>query len=143
MGLENVILSVALGAVPSIERLVRATTLAISRQAYVDASRGLGAGTIRLLRDHIWPNALPLVIVQSTLGLGSALLTAAGLGFLGLGVQLPLPEWGAMLGEGRQYIFTNPTLATVPGAAIFLAVLAFNLVGDALRDAFDPFLQRR
>jgi peptide/nickel transport system permease protein len=78
------------------------------------------------------------VIVQATLGLGSTLLTAAGLGFLGLGVQQPTPEWGSMLGEGRSYIFSNPNLATFPGLAICLTVLAFNLAGDGLRDAIDP-----
>jgi ABC-type dipeptide/oligopeptide/nickel transport system permease subunit len=82
------------------------------------------------------------VVVQATLGLGSTLLTAAGLGFLGLGVQQPTPEWGSMLGEGRSYIFSNPNLATFPGIAIFLTVLGFNLSGDGLRDALDPTLER-
>jgi ABC-type dipeptide/oligopeptide/nickel transport system permease subunit len=83
------------------------------------------------------------VIVQATLSLGSAILLAAGLGFLGLGVQPPTPEWGTMLGEGRNYIFSNPNMATFPGIAVFLAVLAFNLVGDGLRDALDPRLRKR
>ena len=83
------------------------------------------------------------MIVQATLSLGSAILVAAGLGFLGLGVQPPTPEWGTMLGEGRDYIFASPNMATFPGLAVFLAVLAFNLVGDGLRDALDPRLHRR
>jgi peptide/nickel transport system permease protein len=88
----------------------------------------------------VLPNALAPIVIQATLGLGATLLTAAGLGFLGLGVQQPTPEWGAMLGEGRAYIFSNPNLATFPGLAIFLTVLAFNLAGDGLRDALDPIL---
>jgi len=89
---------------------------------------------------HILPNALAPVVIQATLGIGATILTAAGLGFLGLGVQQPTPEWGAMLGEGRSYIFSNPNLATFPGIAIFLTVLCFNLAGDGLRDALDPAL---
>ena len=91
---------------------------------------------------HVLPNVLGPVVVQATLGLGSTLLTAAGLGFLGLGVQGPTPEWGAMLGEGRQFIFSSPNLATFPGLAIFLTVLCFNLAGDGLRDALDPSADR-
>jgi ABC-type dipeptide/oligopeptide/nickel transport system permease subunit len=138
VGLENVIIAVALGVVPAVVRLVRAGTLSIRRRTFVDAARGLGASNRMIIFHHVLPNALPPVLVQATLGLGATLLTAAGLGFLGLGVQQPTPEWGAMLGEGRQYIFSNPNVATFPGIAIFLTVLGFNLAGDGLRDALDP-----
>jgi peptide/nickel transport system permease protein len=143
VGLGNVIISVGLGAVPAFVRLVRAATLAIRQMAYVEAARGLGAGGPRIIWCHVLPNALAPVIVQATLGLGSTLLTASGLGFLGLGVQQPTPEWGSMLGEGRQYIFSNPNMATFPGLAIFVTVLGFNLAGDGLRDALDPSLRGR
>jgi ABC-type dipeptide/oligopeptide/nickel transport system permease subunit len=143
VGLDNVIISVGLGSVPAFVRLVRAATLAIRQMAYVEAARSLGAGGPRTIWRHVLPNALAPVIVQATLGLGSTLLTASGLGFLGLGVQQPTPEWGSMLGEGRQYIFSNPNMATFPGLAIFLTVLGFNLAGDGLRDALDPSLRGR
>ena len=143
IGLENVIIAVGLGAVPAFVRLVRASTLSIRQMAYVEAARNLGASGPLMIRRHVLPNALAPVIVQATLGLGSTLLTAAGLGFLGLGVQQPTPEWGSMLGEGRQYIFSNPNMATFPGIAIFLTVLGFNLAGDGLRDALDPSLRGR
>jgi peptide/nickel transport system permease protein len=143
VGLNNVILSVGLGLVPAFARLVRAATLSIRRMAYVEAARSLGAAGPTIIRRHVLPNAFAPVIVQATLGLGSTLLIAAGLGFLGLGVQQPTPEWGSMLGEGRQYIFSNPNMATFPGLAIFLTVLGFNLAGDGLRDALDPSLRGR
>src|SRR5207244_5089697 len=119
-----------------------ASTLAIRALDYVEAARGYGASGITIIVRHVLPNVAAPVVVQATLGLGSTLLTAAGLGFLGLGVQQPTPEWGAMLGEGRSYIFSNPNLATFPGIAIFLTVLGFNLAGDGLRDALDPALDR-
>jgi ABC-type dipeptide/oligopeptide/nickel transport system permease subunit len=138
VGIENVIIAVGLGVVPAFVRLVRASTLSIRSRDYVEAARSSGAGGASIIVRHVLPNALPPVVVQATLGLGSTLLTAAGLGFLGLGVQQPTPEWGSMLGEGRTYIFSNPNLATFPGVAIFLTVLGFNLAGDGLRDAVDP-----
>lgn len=142
VGIENVIIAVGLGVVPAFVRLVRASTLSIKSREYVAAARAAGAGGPTIIWRHVLPNALPPVVVQATLGLGSTLLTAAGLGFLGLGVQQPTPEWGSMLGEGRSYIFSNPNLATFPGIAIFLTVLGFNLAGDGLRDALDPALGR-
>jgi ABC-type dipeptide/oligopeptide/nickel transport system permease subunit len=142
VGIENVIIAVGLGVVPAFVRLVRASTLSIRSREYVEAARASGAGSALIIWRHVLPNALPPIVIQATLGLGSTLLTAAGLGFLGLGVQQPTPEWGSMLGEGRSYIFSNPNLATFPGLAIFLTVLAFNLAGDGLRDALDPVLDR-
>ncbi|MBV9899183.1 MAG: ABC transporter permease [Chloroflexi bacterium] len=140
VGITNVILAVGLGVVPAFVRLTRASTLSVRHRPYVDAAQAAGASGSSIILRHVLPNALAPVVIQATLGLGATLLTAAGLGFLGLGVQQPTPEWGAMLGEGRSYIFSNPNLATFPGVAIFLTVLGFNLAGDGLRDALDPTL---
>ena len=107
----------------------------IREQVFVEAARALGQRPRVILARHVLPNAMAPIIVQATLNLGSAILVAAGLGFLGLGVQPPAAEWGTMLGEGRQYIFRAPLLTLFPGLAIFLAVLGFNLLGDGLRDA--------
>ncbi|MHB1134129.1 MAG: ABC transporter permease [Chloroflexota bacterium] len=143
VGIENVVLSVGISSTPNFIRLTRASTLSIREMAYVEAARCLGATSPRIIFRHVLRNAMAPVIVQATLSLGSAILVAAGLGFLGLGVQPPIPEWGTMLGEGREYIFASPNMATFPGLAVFMAVLAFNLVGDGLRDALDPRLHRR
>jgi ABC-type dipeptide/oligopeptide/nickel transport system permease subunit len=142
VGSVNVVFAVGLGVVPACVRLVRASTLSIRSREYVEAARAAGAGGATIIWRHVLPNALAPVVIQATLGLGATLLTAAGLGFLGLGVQQPTPEWGSMLGEGRSYIFSNPNLATFPGIAIFLTVLGFNLAGDGLRDALDPTLSQ-
>ncbi|MFQ5592784.1 MAG: ABC transporter permease [Anaerolineae bacterium] len=141
VGLRNVIISVGVSAIPSFIRLVRGSVLSIREQTYVEAARSVGVKDHVILRRHILVNAMAPVIVQATLNLGTAILVAAGLGFLGLGVQPPTSEWGAMLGEGRQYIFSASYMATFPGLAIFLAVLGFNLMGDGLRDALDPRLR--
>lgn len=141
VGLENVILSVGISMVPVFIRIVRSSVLSIRTMTYVEAARAGGVRDRDIIRRHVLANALAPVIIQATLGLGSTVLTAAGLGFLGLGVQAPMPEWGTMLGEGRQYIFSASYLATVPGVAIFLTVLSFNLLGDGLRDALDPRLR--
>lgn len=138
VGLQNVIISVGISAVPSFIRLVRGSVLSIREQVYVEAAHALGQRRSLIIFRHVLPNAMAPVIVQATLSLGFAILVAAGLGFLGLGVQPPTPEWGTMLGEGRQYIFRAPSLTMFPGLAIFLAVLGFNLFGDGLRDALDP-----
>jgi ABC-type dipeptide/oligopeptide/nickel transport system permease subunit len=142
VGITNVVIAVGLGVVPACVRLMRASTLSIRTREYVEAARASGAGAASIIWRHVLPNALAPVVIQGTLGLGATLLTAAGLGFLGLGVQQPTPEWGSMLGEGRSYIFSNPNLATFPGVAIFLTVLGFNLAGDGLRDALDPIVDR-
>ncbi len=141
VGLQNVIISVGISAIPSFIRLVRGSVLTIRHQTYVEAAHSVGVRDGRIIMLHVLPNAMAPVIVQATLNLGTAILVAAGLGFLGLGVQSPTPEWGAMLGEGRNYIFSASYMATFPGIAIFLAVLGFNLMGDGLRDALDPRLR--
>src|SRR5215472_1165340 len=141
VGLQNVILSVGITSIPIFVRLVRASTLSVRELPYVEAGRALGVPSVVVMFRHVIPNSLAPVIVQASLQLGAAILIAAGLGFLGLGVQAPTPEWGTMLGLSRNYIFSNPNLATYPGLAIFGAVLAFNLLGDGLRDALDPRLK--
>jgi len=141
VGLQNVIISVGITSIPIFVRLVRASSLSVRELPYVEAARALGVPSGIVLLRHVVPNSLAPVIVQASLQLGAAILIAAGLGFLGLGVQAPTPEWGTMLGSSRNYIFSDPNLATFPGLAIFGAVLAFNLVGDGLRDALDPRLR--
>jgi ABC-type dipeptide/oligopeptide/nickel transport system permease subunit len=138
VGVANVVVSVAVAAAPVYVRLVRGVALSVREQAYVEAARALGASDGAIITRHVLPNTLTPVIVQSTLLLGTAILTAAGLGFLGLGVRPPTPEWGTMLGEGQTYLLSYWFIATFPGLAIFLAVMAFNLLGDGLRDALDP-----
>lgn len=141
VGLRNVVIAVGISIIPPFIRLVRASVLSIREQTYIEATRALGAGDWRIIWRHILVNAMAPVIVQATLSLGGTILVAAGLGFLGLGVNPETPEWGAMMGEGRQYIFSASYMATLPGLAISLAVLGFNLLGDGLRDALDPHLR--
>lgn len=141
VGLTNVIIAVAITSLPIFIRLTRASALSIRELPFVEAARALGVPSAAILLRHIIPNSLAPVIVQASLQLGATILLAAALGFLGLGVQAPTPEWGTMLGASRNYIFSDPNLATFPGLAIFGAVLAFNLVGDGLRDALDPRLR--
>jgi len=141
VGLRNVVISVGISIIPPFVRLVRASVLSIREQTYVEAARAIGARDLRIIWRHILVNAMAPVIVQATLSLGGTILVAAGLGFLGLGVNPTTPEWGAMMGEGRQYIFSASYMATFPGVAISLAVLGFNLLGDGLRDALDPHLR--
>ena len=138
VSLQNVIIAVGISVIPVIIRLVRSSVLSLREEPYVEAARALGAGDFRIITRHVFRNSLTPVLVHGTLSIGVSILLAAGLGFLGLGVQSPTAEWGTMLGEGRQFIFSAPHLTTFPGIAIFLAILAFNLLGDGLRDALDP-----
>ncbi len=137
-GIRNTIIAIALTAWPSIARLARAETLTIRHSDYIAAVRIQGASSLRIITRHIMPMCLPSVIVRITLNMAGIILTAAGLGFLGLGAQPPMPEWGAMLSAGRSHISGAWWLSTVPGIAILLTSLAFNLVGDGLRDVLDP-----
>jgi peptide/nickel transport system permease protein len=142
-GRDNVMLAVGITAVPTYARIVRASVLSERAREYVDASRALGAGRLRVLARHVLPNSLSPLIVAASLGIGSAILEAAGLGFLGLGAQPPEAEWGLMLADNRQKLFTEWWLVAVPGVAIMLTVLGFNLIGDGLRDVLDPQLRHR
>ncbi|MCA9903377.1 MAG: ABC transporter permease [Anaerolineae bacterium] len=141
-GLENALLAIAIVTIPAYARLARASVLSIKEFDYITAERTLGAPHTRILFGHILPNALTPLIVQGTLSIGTAVLDAAALSFLGLGAQPPTPEWGAMLSEARNYVFTSPHLVFYPGLAIMITVLGFNLLGDGLRDALDPTLNR-
>ncbi|MBB4095561.1 ABC transporter permease [Ochrobactrum pecoris] len=137
-GIENAVIAISLAAWPPIARLARAETLTIRSSDYVAAIRLQGASTMRVIAKHVVPMCIPSVVIRITLNMSSIILTAAGLGFLGLGAQPPSPEWGAMLSSGREFMMTSWWLAAVPGTAILLASLAFNLFGDGLRDVLDP-----
>jgi len=141
-GLQNALLAIALVSIPQYARLARASVLATREQEYITAVRALGATNRRILFMHVLPNSLTPLIVQGTLGIGGAVLEAAALSFIGLGAQPPQPEWGAMLSEARNRVFTSPHLVFYPGLAIMITVLGFNLFGDGLRDALDPRLNR-
>ncbi len=138
VGIKNTVISIGISMVPIYIRLVRGCALSIREEVYVEAARAVGTRDIVILLRHILPNVMVPITVQTSLGMGMAILFAAGLGFLGIGVQPPTPEWGTMLSSGRAYLFHSPHVATFPGIAIFLAVLGFNLLGDGLRDALDP-----
>ena len=140
-GLTNVMIAVGISAIPSYTRLVRGSVLTAREQEYVTASQVAGCGARRLMFRHIMPNILTPVIVLATLDIPTAILSAAGLSFLGLGAQPPSPEWGAMVSDGRQYLRVAWWLTTCPGIAIMLTVLAINQFGDGLRDALDPRLR--
>ncbi|MBU5594043.1 ABC transporter permease subunit [Amphibacillus sp. MSJ-3] len=136
--LNNVIIAVGIFSIPVFARIVRGSTLAVRKLEYIDAIRALGASDLRIIFKHILPNVLSPIIVQATLSIATSILSASGLSFLGMGAQPPTPEWGAMLSDGRNYMWDAPHVATIPGLAIVIVVLAFNIFGDGLRDAFDP-----
>ena len=140
-GILNVIYAIAISAVPVFARLVRGTTLALKQMMYVQASRGIGVSRTRLMLWHILPGTMPAVIVYASLRMGTSILTAAALSFIGLGAQPPSPEWGAMLSDGRSYLGVADHVTIFPGMAILITVLAFNLLGDGLRDALDQKLR--
>jgi peptide/nickel transport system permease protein len=140
-GLMNMLYAIGIVSIPAYARIVRASVLSVKQQDYTLAARALGVRRLRILFRHILPNCLTPLIVQGTLGIGTAILDAAGLSFLGLGAQPPDPEWGAMLGQGRYAVFSAPHIVLFPGIAIMLTVLGFNLLGDGLRDALDPRLR--
>lgn len=137
-GIENAVLAISLTAWPPYARIARAETLTIRNSDYISAIRLQGAGPLRIITKHIWPLCISSLIVRVTLDMAGIILAAAGLGFLGLGAQPPSPEWGAMISEGRRFILDHWWVATVPGLAIFTVSLAFNLLGDGLRDVLDP-----
>ena len=140
-GLSNAMLAVGIVSIPSFARITRSAVIKENENVYVMAARSLGAGSNRVLWRHIVPNSLSPLIVAASLGIGVAILDAAGLGFLGLGAQPPTPEWGLMLSRNKSHIFTSPWMVIFPGVAIMFLVLGFNLLGDGLRDALDPWLR--
>ena len=139
-GLINALLAIGIVSIPAYARVMRASVLSVREMEFVAATRALGGNNMQILFLRILPNALTPLIVQGTLGIASAFLDAAALSFLGLGAQPPTPEWGSMLGSERNQVFTAPHLVFYPGFMIMLTVLAFNLIGDGLRDALDPRL---
>lgn len=142
VGLVNAMIAVGIVSIPTYIRLVRGSVLSIKNKEFVDAAHALGVRESMIIFKHVVPHCLAPIIVQSSLQVGAAILWAAGLGFLGLGAQAPIPEWGAMLSQGRGYIRTAHHVTTYPGLAIMLTVLGFNLFGDGLRDALDPKMSR-
>lgn len=141
-GMYNAMIAVGISLLPFYARLVRGSILVVKEQSFIEAARAVGASDFRIIHRHILPNCLSPILVQSTFNIASALLTASSLGFLGLGAQPPLPEWGTMLSRGRTYLRVAPHITVFPGMAIFLVVLAFNLLGDSLRDALDPYMRK-
>jgi peptide/nickel transport system permease protein len=137
-GLTNAMIAIGVVNVPLYARLLRSTTLQVRNQEYIEAAQALGSGHTRIIATHILPNCLSPLIVQATLGIGAAILETAGLSFLGLGAQPPTPEWGTMLSNAKDFIRTAPWTLTFPGIAITMVVIAFNLMGDGLRDLLDP-----
>ncbi len=142
-GMANVIVAVAIFSIPTFARLVRGNTLALKHLTYVEAARSLGASDRTIILRHIFPGTISAVVVYFSLRIGTSIITAASLSFLGMGAQPPTPEWGAMLDAARSDMLLAPHEAIFPALAIFLTVLAFNLLGDGLRDALDPKIEQR
>lgn len=140
-GLQNLMIAVGIGSIPGYARIVRASVLTVRDQEFVEAARSVGTSDFRIIMKHIIPNAMAPIIVQATLGVAGAILSAASLSFIGLGIQPPSPEWGAMLSDGRQHLRDFPHVTTFPGLAIMITIFALNLLGDGLRDALDPRLK--
>ncbi len=141
--LRNVMIAVGVIGIPGYARLVRGQVLSVSKREYIEAARVLGAGTPRIIWRHVLPNVLAPIIVQASLGIAFAILSEASLSFLGLGVQPPTPSWGGMLAVGKDWLDRAAWMALAPGAAIFITVLAFNFLGDGIRDALDPRMRQR
>ena len=137
-GMANVIIAVAVFSIPAFARLVRGNTLVLKQQTFIESARSIGASDITILVQHILPGTVSSIVVYFTMRIGTSIISAASLSFLGLGAQPPTPEWGAMLNEARADMVIAPHVALFPSMAIFLTVLAFNLLGDGLRDALDP-----
>lgn len=140
-GLFNLMIAVGISSIPSYARIVRASVLSISKMEFIEAAKAAGSSDTRIIFKHIIPNSLAPIIVQATLGVAGAILTAAGLSFIGLGIQPPIPEWGGMLSGSREYIRDYSYMTIFPGLAIMITILALNLLGDGLRDALDPKLK--
>jgi peptide/nickel transport system permease protein len=141
-GLFNIMIAVGIGGIPTYARMARATTLSIRERDYVLAAQSIGCSSPRIMLKYILPNSIPPIIVLATLGVAGAILTAAGLSFIGVGARPPTPEWGAMLSSARLYMRQAWWLTTFPGLAIVVTVLAINMIGDSVRDALDPRLRQ-
>lgn len=141
-GLRNVMIAVGISSIPRYARLARSTTLSLREELYVEGARAIGAGSTRIMLRHIIPNIIGPIVVLATLSLPTAILTAAGLSYLGLGAQPPTPEWGLLVSDGRKYLRHAWWISTFPGIAIMITVLSVNLLGDGLRDANDPRLRK-
>ncbi|MCF6092398.1 ABC transporter permease [Microaerobacter geothermalis] len=141
-GLGNALIAIAIVNIPNFGRLVRSKVLSVKEEEYVMAARAIGMKNWRIITHHVLPNSLTPIIVQGTLGIATAIIEAAALGFLGLGAQPPEPEWGKMLSDARQFMRLAPWTVIFPGLAIMLTVLGFNLLGDGLRDALDPKMKQ-
>lgn len=141
-GLVNAMIAVAISSVPNFARVVRASTLTVKDQEYVEAARAIGCSNAHIIVRYIFPNVLAPIIVQATLGVGTAIILAASLSFLGVGIEPPTPEWGSMLSAARSFIRDQWYMVAFPGLAIMVTVLALNLFGDGLRDALDPKLKK-
>lgn len=142
-GIINIFLALALVNWASVARIVRAETLKLKESEYVEAAHSIGVRNLRIMTRHILPNCIPTLIVLFTLNIPSAILSESSLSFLGLGIQKPMASWGLMVNTGRQYLYTNPSLSLIPSIAIMLIVLAFNFLGDGLRDILDPHLKNQ
>ena len=141
-GLTNLMIATGIASIPTYARIVRASVLGIKEQEFVEAARAVGTSDFTILRKHILPNCLAPIIVQATLGVAFAILTAAGLSFIGLGIEPPTPEWGAMLSNSRTYIRDYSYMCLFPGLAIAITIFSLNVLGDGLRDALDPKLRQ-
>jgi len=139
--LTNLMIAVGISAIPIEARVIRSSVMMVRDQEFVEAAKAVGTSDLRIIFKHILPNAMAQIIVQATLGVAGAILAAAGLSFIGLGIQPPSPEWGAMLSEGRQHMRDHWHITTFPGLAIMITIFALNLLGDGLRDALDPKLK--
>jgi len=141
-GLSSVMIAVGISAIPGYARIVRASVLSVREQEFIEAARSIGAGNFHIIAKHILPNCMAPIIVQATMGMATAISFAAALSFIGIGVPAPIPEWGAMLAEGRRFIRDHWNMVLFPGLAIAMVIFGLNMMGDGLRDAFDPRLKK-
>jgi peptide/nickel transport system permease protein len=139
--LQNAIIAIGIGMVPGTARLMRASILTVREMEYIEAAKSINCSDPRIIMKHIIPNAIAPIIVNVTMGIGTCIMAGAALSFVGLGAQPPIPEWGAMISDARNYMRGHAALALYPGICIMITVLAFNLLGDGLRDALDPRLK--
>jgi peptide/nickel transport system permease protein len=137
-GMVNVMIAIGIFSIPNFSRIARSAVISIKNKEFIEATRAMGGTDTRIILKHLIPNSISPIIVLSTLRIATAIITAAGLSFLGMGAQPPTPEWGAMLSTGREYLRNAPHVSTIPGLSIMFLVLGFNMLGDGLRDALDP-----